>query len=295
MSLTNKQIKNEDLSEILNTLNVIDVSLYDLIQKRIELLSELPKSKFSASDFIKTLTKTLSYITGERKYNKDILSIMINIINITLYKSNEINLYIANPKSYKNNWVNTAINSIESVFPLPKFIRYDFIESNIEGLNIIKTSKNALLLVSAGKTLQKDIWWLSLLTPENKNIGVIGKLPLNNNFENDEFYLLAQAEDFYNFDRSLIVIATSEPITYNWLKSAMHKFNIPLYSLIDSAAIYNGTVLHLIEISSSIKPNDDILKLNESLNGINIRTAGSIGGYSLPLIDKDKILQFKSI
>ena len=120
-------------------------------------------------------------------------------------------------------------------------------------------------------------------------------MPLNNNFENDEFYLLAQAENFYNFDRSLIVIATSEPITYNWLKSAMHKLNIPLYSLIDSAAIYNGTVLHLIEISSPIKPNDDILKLNESLNGINIRTAGSIGGYSLPLIDKDKILQFKSI
>jgi len=41
--------------------------------------------------------------------------------------------------------------------------------------------------------------------------------------------------------------------------------------------------------------NDDVFKLNETINGINIRMAGYLGGYFLSLMDNDKIVDFNSL
>jgi hypothetical protein len=148
--------------------------------------------------------------------------------------------------------------------------------------------------IPATKTSPKDVWWISMLSPERQNIKIISKIPFIKN-DTEEEYLIAKTNSFYNFDRSIIAIATSETITTNWLKTALHKINIPLYDIIDSTAIFNGTVLHLIEISHSISSlNDNVFNLNETLNGINIRMAGYLGGYFLPIVDKDKIVSFKS-
>ena len=121
----------------------------------------------------------------------------------------------------------------------------------------------------------------------------ITKLPLTET-EGEQSYIIGKTNSFYGYDRSVIAIATSETITNNWLKTALHKINVPLYKIIDSTAIFNGTVLHLIEISHSINSeHDKIFTLNETLNGINIRTAGYLGGYFLPQVEKDKIVDFK--
>lgn len=279
----------EDKEETVKTLDIIDISLYDLLVKKLDLQTEFLKSKFPARDFVFNLIHTINFITKERKYDSTILSTLYSIINIISSKSFKVSLFTL---KILNKKTDTFLNNLTIPFlsDIPNTILY----SNKEIINAL-ASVNSLVAVPVLKTLQKDMWWLDLLTKDTKNIGVVGKIPFIKQEETKEYFLLARSDNFYGFDRSLLVLATSEPITYTWLKAAMHKLNVPLYSLVDSTAIYNGTVLHLIEISKVIHEKDDIFQLNESINGINIRVVDLIGGYFLPLEDKDKILPFTSL
>ena len=284
MFVTNEIPQDSELNEILNTINTIDISFYDLLKKRMELSKFLPDSKYPAQDFINKVNHTITFITENRKYDKDLLLILTNIISLTnLYK---INLYIVDDSDKESK------NIIERFLPNPDFLKYEVVSSHKTALNILTKNKQNLVSIPAVKTSKKEVWWLDLLNFEIRNIGVIGKIPFTGDAVENEYYLLGQAKSLYGFNRSLLIINSSEPITFNWLKAFMHKLNISLYALIDSTASYDGSVFHLIEVSMEIMEQSEILTLNESLNGINIRTVGSIGGYNLSLIDKDKILPF---
>ena len=284
MFITNEVPENNEINEILNTLNTIDISLYDLLKKRMELTKYLPDSKYSAQDFVNKINHTISFITENRKYEKDLLLMLTNIISLTnLYK---INLYIVDDSDKENK------NITGQFLPTPDFFKYEIVSSHKTALNILTKDKKNLVLVPAVKTSKKSVWWLDLLNFDATNIGVIGKIPFTGDTVENEYYLLGQTKSLYGFNRSLLIINSSEPITFNWLKAFMHKLNISLFALIDSTASYDGSVFHLIEISKEIHEQSEILDLNESLNGINIRTVGSIGGYNLSLVDKDKIVPF---
>ena len=218
------------------------------------------------------------------KYEKDLLLMLTNIVSLTnLYK---INLYIVDDNNKDNK------NITERFLPNPEFLKYEIISSHKTALNILTKNKQNLVSIPTIKTSKKEVWWLDLLNFDVRNVGVIGKIPFATEPAENEYYLLGQAKSLYGFNRSLLIINSSEPITFNWLKAFMHKLNISLYALIDSTASYDGSVFHLIEVSMELTEQSEILNLNESLNGINIRIVGSIGGYNLSLIDKDKIVPF---
>ena len=74
----------------------------------------------------------------------------------------------------------------------------------------------------------------------------------------------------------------------------MHRMDVPLYRAVDSTAIFNGTVLHLVEISRPITGlSDGIFKLQGTIGGITARFAGYLGGYFLPVVEREKIVEFK--
>lgn len=292
MIVRKKQLTIQEKKEILDTLDIIDISLYDLLVKRRELQSELEQEKnSSAYDLLTNLSTSIQKITEQRKYNRDILSLTAGLLNASNFNTHNLEIGIQSPKAGDTNQ-RGVLSHIKNFFPFIDAIKYKTFSKQKDVLDALLTYTNMIGCIPATKTSPKDVWWISMLSPDRENIKIINKVPFSNTDENRE-YLISKTNSFYGFDRSVIVIATSETITNNWLKTALHKVNVPLYNIIDSTAIFNGTVLHLIEVSHKIESaNDDIFKLNETLNGINIRMAGYLGGYFLPLVDKDKIVSF---
>ncbi len=289
-----KELSTDEKKEILNTLDVIDISIYDLLVKRAELKSEIePEKGFSLSDLFTELNSSIHKITEQRKCNNKILSFTAGLLNASNLLNKNIEIAIQSKKDAQNSF-NRVVQNINNIFPYSTPIKYKSFSKNLAIIDAISTYPNLLASIPATKTTPKDVWWIPLLTKENKNIKIIAKLPIIENDDGIKEYLIGKTNSYYGYDRSVIAIATSENITNNWLKTALHKINIPLYCIIDSTAIFNGTVLHLIEISHQINSEkDEIFSLNETLNGINIRMAGYIGGYYLPQVEKDKIVDFK--
>ncbi len=288
-----KELSVDEKKEILDTLDVIDISIYDLLVKRKELKKELNSSNSSFSDLFSELSNSIQKITEQRKCDNSVLSFTAGILNACNLFGKNIEIGIQSKKDAQASF-NRAKQNLNLLFSFSNSIKYKSFSKNLAIIDAISTYPNMLASISATKTTPKDVWWIPLLAEENKNIKIITKLPLVQNYDEPEEYLIGKTNSFYGYDRSVIAIATSENITNDWLKTALHKINIPLYRIIDSTAIFNGTVLHLIEISYSISSDKDkIFSLNETLNGINIRTAGYIGGYYLPQVEKDKIVDFK--
>ena len=302
-----KELSVEDIESIKDTLDVIDISIYDLLNKRAELVSELSENAQNKGkagrnlSFFYNLSRYLSSsvqkITEQRKYNPDVIKCVMGIINTSNVNDASVSIGMksegGNAEQYKR-----TMSNIRNLFPFSFSggdVEYYSFDKHTELLSAIASYPNMLAVVPAVKTEPKDVWWISLISPDKKNYKIIGKVPFDEKSTEQSDYLIAYTDLFYGFDRSVIAIATSETITNNWLKTALHKVNIPLYRIVDSTAIFNGTVLHLIEISKPVQADDDIFKLNETINGINIRMAGYLGGYFLSLVDKDKILDFSSL
>ena len=289
-----KELSETEKKEILDTLDVIDISIYDLLVKRRELKSELfENKKFFYSDLIKDLNTSISKITEQRKCDDRILSFTAGILNADNLCEKSIEIGIQSKKDAQNSF-NKIAQNLNNLFSFSPIIKYKSFSKNLAIIDAISTYPNLLASIPATKTTPKDVWWIPLLTKENENIKIITKLPFIETEDKTSEYLIGKTNSFYGYDRSVIAIATSENITDNWLKTALHKINFPLYRIVDSTAIFNGTVLHLIEISHTIQSEkDEIFNLNETLNGINIRMAGYLGGYYLPQVEKDKIVDFK--
>ena len=309
-----KELSEEDIKSIKDTLDVIDISIYDLLSKREELVSELggmagkgmfndgKKSGRNASFFYNlssALASSIQKITEQRKYDLGILRYVMGIINESNVAGCCVNVGVkaesANPEQYAKTMAN-----VRSLFPFAlgdgRVVRHQF-EKRTELVSSITSYPNMIAVIPATKTEPKDVWWISLISPDKRNYKIIGKVPFDEQgTDGQSDYVVSYTDLFYGFDRSVIAIATSETITNNWLKTALHKVNIPLYRIVDSTAIFNGTVLHLVEVSKSINSDsDDIFRLNETVNGINIRMAGYLGGYFLPLVDNDKIVSFNTL
>jgi hypothetical protein len=155
----------------------------------------------------------------------------------------------------------------------------------------VRASSGSMGVIPVGRTGPKDVWWMGLLSKDSSAFKVVGKIPLCS--AANESYILTRAEKAFGFTRSLIVLATSEVATPEYLKSALLRADIPLFRAVDSAAIFNGTQLHLVEIDRQIADADDpIFKTNITFRNINIRFAGFLGGYFLPSADKGKIISF---
>jgi hypothetical protein len=155
-----------------------------------------------------------------------------------------------------------------------------------------RTSAGSIGVIPVGRTGPKDVWWMGLLAKDSSAFKVVGKIPLLG--QANESYMLASADRAFGFTQSLIVLATSEVATPEYLKSALLRANIPLFRTVDSAAIFNGTQLHLAEIDKAIDgPSDPIFKANITFRDINVRFAGFLGGYFLPSADGGKIVSFK--
>lgn len=291
-----KTLSTEEIQEINSTLDIIDISLYDLIKKRTELINELnQKTNLNIYDLSKSISTTIEKITNERKYDKTTLSTTMGLIKLINMSIKNIEIGIA-LKSNKADDMQTIISHLQNTFPLFDNIRYKIFPKYTDIIKNITATNNLIASIPATNTSPKDVWWMNILTPEKQNIKIINKIPLTEENDKTPEYLITSTDTFWNFDRSVIAIATSETVTHTWLKSALHRLNIPLYKVIDSTAIFNGTVLHLIEISYPVTGTDDkIFSLNETINGINIRIAGYLGGYFLSIIDRDKIVSFTSI
>ena len=299
-----KELSQDDVKSIKDTLDVIDISIYDLLKKRFELVAELNASNEKAgknSSFFYNLSSSLALslqrITEQRKYDLNILKYVMGIINVGNCAGVKVNvgMKVFGSSKSKERYDKTMAN-IRNIFPFDldgKSLECYQFDKNIELVGALATYPNMLAVVPAAKAEPKDVWWISLISPDKRNYKIVGKTPVDEVDDGMSDYLVARTNSFYGFDRSVIAIATSETITNNWLKTALHKVNIPLYRIVDSTAIFNGTVLHLIEVSRSVVgDDDDIFKLNDTVNGINIRIAGYLGGYFLPLVDKDKIVSF---
>ena len=289
-----KELSEDEKKEILDTLDIIDISIYDLLVKRRELKLELETSKnISIPNLFTDLSSSIHKISEQRKCDNDILSLTAGVLNASNFFGKNIEIGIQSKKDAQNAF-NRVRQNINTIFPFLDSVKYKSFSKNLAIIDAISTYPNMFASIPATKTTPKDVWWIPLLAKENENIKIITKLPLVENDDEVKEYLIGKTNKFYGYDRSVIAIATSENITDSWLKTALHKINVPLYRIIDSTAIFNGTVLHLIEISYTINSErDDIFSLNETLNGINIRTAGYIGGYYLPQVEKDKIVGFK--
>ena len=289
----NKELSDDEKKEIQNTLDVIDISIYDLLVKRQELKAEIENKKISISDLFADTSVSIHKISELRKCDNNILSFTAGVLNASNLLNKNIEIGIQSKKDAQNSF-NRISQNINTLFSFTKSIKYKSYSKNLSIIDAISTYPNLLASIPATKTTPKDVWWIPLLTNENKNIKIFTKLPFIETNDEVEEYLIGKINSYYGFDRSIIAIATSENITDSWLKTALHKINIPLYKIIDSTAIFNGTVLHLIEISHTIESDKDtIFSLNETLNGINIRMAGYVGGYFLPQVEKDKIVDFK--
>lgn len=284
------KLSEQDIKEINETLDIIDISIYDLLIKRKELKEELSSvKKNTVYDLVKELSSSIQKITEQRKLDKEILIFTSSILNTSNLSNKNIEIGLQSKKDNEK-----FLSNIKNFFPMINSVNFKIFPKHSEIINSLLTYPNMLACIPATKTSPKDVWWIPMISPEKKNIKIVSKVPFIETDEGSNEYLITKTDSFYNFDRSVIAIATSENITQNWLKTALHKINIPLYNIIDSTAIFNGTVLHLIEISHSISSNKDaIFNLNETINGINIRIAGYLGGYFLPLVDKDKIIDFK--
>lgn len=284
------KLSEQDIKEINETLDIIDISIYDLLVKRKELKEELSSvKKNTVYDLVKELSSSIQKITEQRKLDKEILIFTSSILNTSNLSNKNIEIGLQSKKDNEK-----FLSNIKNFFPMINSVNFKIFPKHSEIINSLLTYPNMLACIPATKTSPKDVWWIPMISPEKKNIKIVSKVPFIETDEGSNEYLITKTDSFYNFDRSVIAIATSENITQNWLKTALHKINIPLYNIIDSTAIFNGTVLHLIEISHSISSNKDaIFNLNETINGINIRIAGYLGGYFLPLVDKDKIIDFK--
>jgi len=307
MMACKKELLVEDIESIKDTLDVIDISIYDLLNKRIELVSKLSENNKNKGktgrdlSFFYNLSKFLSLsvqkLTEQRKYNPDIIKCVMGIINASNVNGMLVSIGVKSDAGNLEQYESTMSN-IRNLFPFSFSggkIGYYLFNKYTEILSAMTSYPNMLAVVPAVKTEPKDVWWISLISPDKENYKIVSKIPFDEKNREQSDYLIAYTDLFYGFDRSVIAIATSETITNNWLKTALHKVNIPLYRIVDSTAIFNGTVLHLIEISKSVNVGDDIFKLNETVNGINIRMAGYLGGYFLSLVDKDKILDFNSL
>ncbi len=291
-----KTLTEQEIKEIHSTIDIIDISLYDLIKKRCELISELNKNtNTTLHDLSKSLSLTIEKITNERKYDKSTLSTTIGLIKLLEITSRNMEIGISLKKE-KVSELESILSHIKNLFPLFDNIKYRVFPKYGDIIKNITSTNNLIASIPATHTTPKDVWWMGMLAPEKQNIKIINKIPLTE--ENDKIpeYLITNTNKYWNFDRSVIVIATSETVTHTWLKGALHRLQIPLYEVIDSTAVFNGTVLHLVEISYPIQSETDkIFSLNETINGINIQIAGYLGGYFLSIIDKDKILSFKTM
>lgn len=291
-----KPISNEELIELKNTIDVIDISIYDLLKKRMELSQQINKiTNSSLFDVAGELASSIQKITAARKYDTGILLNVVGLIKAMAITEKNLTIGIVTGKDNLAA-IQKILATFKTFFPLFSTIDCKLFAKYIDVIGAIYTSKNIIVSIPAVKTNPKDVWWMAMLTPEKQNVKIIEKYPMIDNTDENNSYMIANVDKYFGFDRSVIVIATSENITDAWLKTALHRIKIPLYNIIDSTAVFNGTVLHMLEISYPIQnESDSIFKLNETIDNINIRIAGYLGGYFLPIVEKDKIVEFNQV
>ena len=117
-----KPLNEGEIQEINSTIDIIDISLYDLIKKRTELMAELnTKTDLSISDLSKSLSLSIEKITSQRKYDKQTLSTtsgLIELINLTS-RNIELGLVLKDELSSTSSYIN-------NLFPLFDNIKYKY-------------------------------------------------------------------------------------------------------------------------------------------------------------------------
>ena len=170
-----KELSEEEKKEILETLDVIDISIYDLLVKRKELKTELENvNKFSFSDKMEDLSSSIHKISEQRKCDSEILSFTAGILNTSNLLKENIEIGIQSKKDSQN--VFLRIQNINKFFPFAKSVKYKSYSKNLGIIDAISTYPNMLASISASKTTPKDVWWIPLLANDNKNIKIMTKL-----------------------------------------------------------------------------------------------------------------------
>jgi hypothetical protein len=290
MAQVKQHSRDVEAGRIRDTLDVIDISLYDLLVKRLELAAELESTRPASigADF-RELADSIRKITASRRYDPRVLDVVAGMVELVNWSARKVVVAsIDNPEP-------SAM--LRNFLPLLSHVGNRRFARLSDAALFAASRPDALALVPAKKTPPKDVWWLSLLSPEGIRGKVVGRAPVAGGpaalDSSDSYYIVAQAGEAWNFDRSIVALATSETVSGPWLKTAMHRLEVPLYRVIDSAAVFNGAVFHLVEISRPLSgPGDPLLKLEGNVGGVGVRCAGGIGGYFLPVLEQDKILKF---
>ncbi|MDR1008699.1 MAG: hypothetical protein LBL52_00410 [Rickettsiales bacterium] len=239
--------------------------------------------KTSALAIVKEVSAAVNRLTSEKGLDLGALSITAGLLWLCRLSSGKFEIAAGRQD----------LGALKDFYPILAGVSFRPFAKILE--MVVAVAGNEKLVGSApiAKTKPSDVWWTSMLA-ENKAARIIGRLPLVENGSGAEHYLIAREGSAFGFDRSVIAIATSESVTAAWLKAALHKLRVPLFRVVDMVAVAGGAVLHLVELSHPITSmSNGIFKLAETMNGVAIRTAGYLGGYYLPIVDKGKIVEFK--
>ncbi|MDR1476942.1 MAG: hypothetical protein LBI17_02325 [Rickettsiales bacterium] len=285
--MAERKTQPADVAKMEETLDLIDISLYDLLVKRAEIVGRIGAIRPpSILEDMRALAESVRKITSARRYDADALNVAAGIIELAGWRGR--NITVATAKGHESAGANPR--DFHSLFA---DISYKTFAKLTDAAAFAGASADAIAMVPAAKTTPKDVWWMPMIATKGKGAKIIGRAPLIGESPESD-YIIAQAGDAWNFDRSVVALATSETVAPQWLKSAMHRMDVPLYRAVDSTAIFNGTVLHLVEISRPVAgANDGIFKLDGTAAGVNARFAGYLGGYFLPVVEREKIVEFK--
>jgi hypothetical protein len=285
--MAEKKMQPAEAAEMEETLDLIDISLYDLLVKRAEIIKRIGAAGTpSVLEDMRALAESVRKITSARRYDTDALNVVAGIIELAGWRGRNITVAAAKGRE-------STGESSRNFHSLFSGINYRIFAKLADAVAFAGDTADAIAVVPAAKTTPKDVWWMPMCAAKGRGAKIIGRAPMIGE-SIDADYIIAQAGEAWNFDRSVIALATSETVTPQWLKSAMHRMDVPLYRAVDSTAIFNGTVLHLVEISRPVAgASDGISKLEGTIGGVNVRFAGYLGGYFLPVVEREKIVEFK--
>ena len=259
------------------------LGLFDAVSA-IEGAARTKGAKLSGAAICAQVAFAINRITAQRRLDAGALSLSAGLAFLSLASAGRFAFAAPKPD----------IALLRDFYPLLAGVEFKPFAKTIDACAAINDDPKLLGQAPVAKTTARDLWWPSLLR-ENRQIFIVGRMPFASNGSGGEHYILSrEGKEPFGFDRSIVAFATSVQATPAWLKSALHRLNIPVFSVIDQVAVSGGAVLHLVELSHPVDSlSAPLFKMAEKLNDVAIRAAGYLGGYHLPIVEKDKIVEFK--
>ena len=153
------------------------------------------------------LSESVRKITSVRRYDADALNVAAGIIELSSWRVRNITVAIAKDRE------STGANprNFHSLFA---GINQRTFSKLTDAAAFVGVTADAIAMVPAAKTTPKDVWWMPMIAAKGKCAKIIGRAPLvGESFETD--YIIAQAGEAWNFDRSIVALATSETVAPN--------------------------------------------------------------------------------